>query len=109
VEILVKPPVHLNSAQAADCNPNINVQNMAQSPLSTCYSEYSNRITLKSAAIAALFVFCGKFQSGRARLSAVPIAAIDETPRSSFVLQKSFAQRPEPPVRRITTCLTVTP
>ena len=56
-KILAKPPFHPNSAQAADCSPNINLQNVAQSSLSTCYSEYSNRITLKSAAIAALFVF----------------------------------------------------
>jgi hypothetical protein len=82
---------------------------MAQSPLSTCYSEYRDQITLKSAAIAALFVFCGKFQSGRARLSAVPIAAIDQTPRSSFVVRNSFAQHPNRLVGAFTTCLPVTP
>jgi hypothetical protein len=85
-KILVNTPFHLNSAQAADCNPNINLQNMAQSPLSTCYSGYSNQIISKRGSLAALFVFCGKFHSGRARLSAVPITAIDEAreARSSY-------------------------
>jgi PD-(D/E)XK endonuclease len=64
---------------------------MAQSPHSTCYSEYRSQITLKSAAIAALFVFCDELQSVRARLSAVPLPVTDETPRNSFVLRMSFA------------------
>ena len=39
---------------------------MAQLPYSTCYSKYSNQKTLKSAALAALFVFWDRFtQRGR--------------------------------------------
>ena len=56
---LVKPPLHPSSAHPADSNPTINFGNVAQLPLSACYSRYSNQITLKSAAIAALFVFLG--------------------------------------------------
>jgi hypothetical protein len=41
--------------------PKYKLQTLAQLPHSTCYSGYSNQETLKSAAIAALFVFVAPF------------------------------------------------
>jgi hypothetical protein len=41
--------------------PKYKLQTLAQLPHATCYSGYSNQETLKSAAIAALFVFVALF------------------------------------------------
>jgi hypothetical protein len=44
---LVKPPLHSNFPEAPDYNPDINFENMAQSPYSTCYSGHSDQIISK--------------------------------------------------------------